>query len=135
MLLTSRSIIQAHAQTQWQALPSDFRLEGPLRMCNRKPIERDFLVSARLNYLHVLLLLRMSLAQHVPAKDDEIIAISASMLSLTVEALILKSQLANSGTGLIWRVSTNGVFQRSLLMFCRLRITAFRQPGLLVCPC
>lgn len=101
----SRSTIRAHAEEQWQALPPEFRLEGPLRMCNRKPIERDFLVSARLNYLHVLLLLRMSLAQHIPVQDNEMIDISASMLSLTVEALILKSHLANSGTGLIWRVS------------------------------
>lgn len=99
------SNIKADAEAQWLALPACFRLETPLKLCNRKAIERDFLVSARLNHMHVLFLLRLALVTHGIESDVEVIRISGEMLGLAVEALMLKHQLANSGTGLVWKVS------------------------------
>lgn len=53
--------MQSDAEALWLLLPSHFRLEGDLMSCDRRPIERDFMVSARLNHLHVLFLLRLAL--------------------------------------------------------------------------
>lgn len=101
-----QSNIKSDADAQWQSLPANFRLETTLRMCDRKPIERDFMVSARLNYLHLLFLLRLTILQRRTEPDDELISVSAEILSLAVESVILRHQLANSGTSVVWRVSS-----------------------------
>lgn len=90
---------------QWSALPARYRLENALKLCDRKPIERDFMVSAKLNHLHVLFLLYLALAEHIADPGPELIAVSSRMISLVVEAVLLRDSLTNSGTGLIWRVS------------------------------
>lgn len=98
--------IQADAEEQWATLPPQFRLEGHLRSYgDRRPIEQDFMVSARLNYLHVGLLLHLALVRRVSEPGVRLLAISAEMLSLIVEAVVLRDRLANSGTSLRWKVS------------------------------
>ena len=63
------------------------------------------MVSIRINYLHVQLLLRLALVQRVSEPNIELVTVAADMLSLTVEAIVLKHHMVNSGTGLVWRVS------------------------------
>lgn len=63
------------------------------------------MVSARLNHLHVLLLLRLALVQRIADPDLSLVSIAADILSLTTEAALVKHKLANSGTGLVWKVS------------------------------
>ncbi|EKG15158.1 hypothetical protein MPH_07604, partial [Macrophomina phaseolina MS6] len=95
--------IQADAEVQWAALPQHFRLEGSLKTCDRRPVERDFLVSTRLNHLHVLFLLRLALVHRTSEPDARLLVISANMLNLVMEAVVLKDRLANSGTSLVWK--------------------------------
>lgn len=97
--------IQNHAESDWQALPLYFRIEKPLKLYDRQPTERDFMVSARLNHLHILLLLRRALGQRIADPDPQMVSIAAEMLSLATEAALLKQELANSGTSLVWKVS------------------------------
>lgn len=63
------------------------------------------MVSARLNHLHVLFLLRLALVSSMQDPDARLITISANMLRLVIQAVVLKDDLANSGTSIVWRVS------------------------------
>ena len=99
-----RSEIANRAEAQWQALPDHFRLSGSLKQCPQSPFERDFLVSTRLNHLHVLFLLRLVLFNCLAEPDNSIVEIAQQMLALVVEAILFRDHLANSGTGLIWKV-------------------------------
>jgi hypothetical protein len=102
-LTFSEKIIKANTEADWNDLPPHFRLEGPLKFCSRKAVERDFMVSARLNHLHIMFLLRLALVRHVTRPDSQLISVSADILSLAVETAVLKHQLANSGTGVVWK--------------------------------
>ena len=87
-------------------LPHRFRLEGSLKNCGGTPFERDFMVSARLQYLHILFLLHSLLLDRSFEVDTLLLKISQEILSLVVEAIVLKNRLANSGTGLYWKGSS-----------------------------
>ena len=100
-----QSEIANRAEAQWQALPDHFRLSGSLKQSPQTPFERDFLVSTRLNHLHVLFLLRLVLFNCLAEPDNSIVEIAQQMLALVVEAVLFRDHLANSGTGLIWKVS------------------------------
>ncbi|KAK9413679.1 hypothetical protein SUNI508_11760 [Seiridium unicorne] len=101
--------IQADAERHWSSLPLEFRLEGPLRLCNQPPVIRDFMLSARLNHLHVLFLLRLALSHQKPQSDPGLIKVSAEILTLIAEALMQKDQLVNSGISLVWKVAYFGL--------------------------
>lgn len=58
----------------------------------------------RLTYLHVLFLLRLLLLHTLTEPDTAIIETAGQMLALVVEIILLREQLTNSGTGLIWKV-------------------------------
>jgi hypothetical protein len=105
LIIVTYSTIEASAEANWLALPTHFRLEGALKDCKQNAVERDFLVSTRLNHLHVLFLLRLALLRGIAEPDARLISVAADMLSLVVETAILKQKLANSGTGLIWKES------------------------------
>lgn len=63
------------------------------------------MVNMKLNYLHIHFLLRRSLLR--PLSTDaapELFSISKEMLGLVVEAIMLKDQIINSGTSLVWKV-------------------------------
>ncbi len=98
-------MIQRRAEQQWEALPPQFRLESSLKQCAQSPFDRDFLAHVRLNHLHVLFLLRLLLLNTLTEPDIPIIETAGQMLSLVVELILLRDQLTNSGTGLIWKVS------------------------------
>jgi hypothetical protein len=103
--LTDRnSYIQKKAETEWQNLPSNFRLKSSLKECSRYAFERDFLAGLRLDYLHTLFLLRLLFHDTLARPDPAILDVSDQMLALVVEVILLRDQLVNSGTGLIWKV-------------------------------
>lgn len=70
----------------------------------QSPFDRDFLAHVRLNHLHVLFLLRLLLLNTLTEPDIPIIETASQMLALVVEIILLRDQLTNSGTGLIWKV-------------------------------
>jgi len=109
-----QSAIQRKAEEQWRALPDQFRLETSLKQCAGNPFERDFLAHVRLNHLHVLFLLRLLLLNTMTEPDIPIIETAGQMLALVVEAILLRDQLTNSGTGLIWKVTLfSGLLRRT----------------------
>lgn len=76
------------------------------------PFERDFLAGTRLDYLHILLLLGLVSQKRASELDQSLLEVASEMLSITVEVIILRDRLVNSGTSLIWKVSlshTNSV--------------------------
>ena len=98
--------IDVDALAQWNAVPKSYRLECALKACDRRPVERDFMVNMKLNYLHVKFLLRLALLRPLTAEPDpQLLSISMDMLSLVVETVMLKDQIINSGTSLVWKVS------------------------------
>lgn len=98
------SLIQLKAEEYWQGLPPHFRLEISLKQSTQNQFERDFLAHVRLTYLHVLFLLRLLLLNTLTEPDMPVIEIAGQMLSLVVELILLRDQLTNAGTGLIWKV-------------------------------
>lgn len=102
--LTYISSIQQKAEAQWKALPAHFRLESSLKQCGQSPFQRDFVAHVRLNHLHLLFLLRLLLLNTLAEPDIPIIETAGQMLALVVEVILLRDQLTNSGTGLIWKV-------------------------------
>lgn len=107
-------LIDADAHAQWNAVPRSYRLECALKACDRRPVERDFMVNMKLNYLHVKFLLRLALLRPLTTDpDQQLLSISMEMLSLVVETVMLKDQIINSGTSLVWKVSQEtGVFNQ-----------------------
>jgi hypothetical protein len=107
---TSSSGIYGRARNLWSRLPENFRLEGSMLSCKRRnAFEQDFLLNARLTYLQIFFLLhdRESIQRDSLGSVGDILAISQEMLSLVVEAIVLRDRLVNSGTGLVWKVSVN----------------------------
>lgn len=90
---------------QWENLPPHFRLKTNLRDCPGSGFERDFLVGTRLDYLHTLFLLHLVSSQRTAEPEETLLLVAAEMLSLVVELIILRDQLVNSGSSLIWKVS------------------------------
>ena len=103
-ILIFESEVQTRAEAYWDALPGKFRLQDKLNAYVGTPFERDFLVSTKLNYLHVLLLVSLATQEDVSNPDGSLVDTALAMLSLVVEALVLRGHLANSGTGLLWKV-------------------------------
>ncbi|KAJ5601544.1 ATP adenylyltransferase C-terminal [Penicillium lagena] len=123
------SEIQDQAKAQWQALPAHFRLEGSLKQCTHTPFERDFLAGVRLQHLHVLFLLRLLLLHSLTEPDMAIIETAEQMLALVVEIILLRDQLTNSGTGLIWKVSIYLVFWILPCILIELQVAHYGLPA------
>ncbi|PYH98276.1 hypothetical protein BO71DRAFT_371466 [Aspergillus ellipticus CBS 707.79] len=115
------STIGNEAHAQWMALPPHFRLEGSLRESSRNPFERDFLASVRLNHLHVLFLLRLLSLDTLTEPDTAILDVAEQTLSLVVETILLRDQLVNSGTGLVWKVAHYGLPSAGIILLSMLR--------------
>lgn len=86
------------------ALPARFRLEGSVRTCGRTPFERDFLLSVRLEYLHIRFLAQLSLLDSLREASSDTSRVAEKMLALVVEGVLLRDQLSNAGSGIIWKV-------------------------------
>ncbi|KAJ5174388.1 uncharacterized protein N7482_000265 [Penicillium canariense] len=124
------SVIQRRAEEQWQALPAHFRLESSLKQCAQSPFDRDFLAHVRLNHLHVLFLLRLLLLNTLTEPDVPIIETAGQMLALVVEIILLRDQLINSGTGLIWKVAYYGLPAAGIILLALLKQHSHSAPGI-----
>ncbi|KAF5008868.1 hypothetical protein FDECE_4892 [Fusarium decemcellulare] len=98
--------IMASAQLQWLSLPPHFRLEGRLKACDRSPLELGLLLDAKLNYIHVLFLLRLALMRNSFEPDTELLRISSEMLGLVIEAVMFKDKIADGSTSLLWKATS-----------------------------
>lgn len=90
-------------------MPTHLKLQNSLcSYGDQAPFERDFLLSVRLTYLQILFLLTNAVVTrgNVGIDDEELklLQISQEILSLIVEAIVLREQLVNSGTSLLWKV-------------------------------
>lgn len=66
------------------------------------------MANMKLNYLHVHFLLRLACVRPMTSdRDPELFRVSTEMLRLVVETILLKDQIINSGTSLVWKVSQN----------------------------
>ena len=136
-VLTALSNIRSAAESQWAAIPTYLKLDGPLSSCNQRHVEIDFLVSARLNFAHVKFLLELTITPRISSPGIELLRTSADMFSLVVEAIILRQRLANSGTSLVWKVSMCWyfcyfpVFMGVLMKLCTFDKLSFCLPYLL----
>ncbi|KAJ5135766.1 uncharacterized protein N7515_005044 [Penicillium bovifimosum] len=115
------SIIRQKAESQWAHLPPQFRLSGTLRECSGNAFERDILASIRLDQLHVLFLLQLSLLDTLTEPDPSILDISDQMLALVVEMILLRDQLVNSGTGLVWKIAHFGLPAAGIILLSMLK--------------
>ncbi|KAJ5287972.1 hypothetical protein N7478_003658 [Penicillium angulare] len=115
------SKIQLSAEEQWRALPAHFRLESSLKQCARTPFGRDFLAHVRLQHLHVLFLLRLLLLNTLTEPDIPIIETAGQMLSIVVEVILLRDQIINSGTGLVWKVAYYGLPAAGIILLALLK--------------
>lgn len=111
------------AEEQWSALPERFRMVDGSSDRIITPFERDFLISLKLNHLHVMFLLQRLLLDRMSEPDGPLIEIAQQMLALVVEAILKRDDLANSGTNLNWKVS-----RRESLESVHGSLTARRSP-------
>ncbi|KXH32109.1 hypothetical protein CSAL01_04201 [Colletotrichum salicis] len=108
----------------WQDLPSHFRLNSSLRDCQQSPFEQDFLAHIRLDYLHNLFLLGLVSQQPISEPNDELLKVAIEMLSIVVEVILLRDQLVNSGTCLIWKVAQYGLPAAGVISLALLKANA-----------
>ena len=99
------SEIRTQADLQWSDFPPRFQWDGAVKdLHDRKAVEQDFMISARLNYLHIHLLLGLVTASNTAEPQLDLLSIAAVMLRLAVDAIVFRERLINSGTGLVWKV-------------------------------
>lgn len=98
------SKLRGRVEKQWADLPAHFRLSSSLKDCRLNPFERDFLAGTRLDYLHIHFLLGLAAQQKSFEPNEYLLGVAVEMLSITVEAIILRDELVNSGSCLIWKV-------------------------------
>lgn len=97
-------LLELRVEDMWQGLPKAFRLESTLKEYNGTHFERDFVALTRLDYLQILFLLQLMLARRHSESNIRLRSISQDILSLTVEMVVLRNRIINSGCGLIWKV-------------------------------
>ncbi|CAI7588684.1 unnamed protein product [Penicillium glandicola] len=115
------SIIRQKAETQWAHLPPRFQLSATLKECTGGAFERDSLAGIRLDQLHVLFLLQLSFLDTLTEPDLPILDISDQMLALVVETILLRDQLVNSGTGLVWKIAHYGLPAAGIILLSMLK--------------
>jgi len=105
-----RRAICARAESLWHSLPDQLRLQNSVvPYQDRSSCERDLLLGMRLTFLQTLFLTKtvaVTRGNLTSEKEElDLLQISREMLALTVEAVILRDQLVNSGTSLLWKVT------------------------------
>ncbi|KAE9575718.1 hypothetical protein CGMCC3_g8275 [Colletotrichum fructicola] len=96
-------------ESRWALLPPHFRLEEKLKLCDRTPLETALLLDVKLNYLHMLFLVRLALMRNILETDNDLFAIAFEMFDLVIEAVMLKDNVAHGSTSLVWKVSYFGL--------------------------
>ncbi|PIB01379.1 hypothetical protein CB0940_02221 [Cercospora beticola] len=103
----------------WSRLPGHFKITDTLPLHDRHtPYELDLVLDCRLQYLQILFLLYGGARRDGP----EIQGVSEEILSLVVDAVILRDRVVNSGTSLIWKVSNFGLRAAGLIALSLLRV-------------
>ncbi|UNI13592.1 hypothetical protein JDV02_000320 [Purpureocillium takamizusanense] len=119
--LAKVNALQAVADTQWAALPASFRAwDAEGHKAAESPFARDFMISVRLNHLHICFLLRRVLLSRVTEPDGSILAVAQEMLRLVVGAILLRDELANSGTTLGWKIAHYGLPAAGMILVAAL---------------
>ncbi|BCS28757.1 uncharacterized protein APUU_70327S [Aspergillus puulaauensis] len=114
------SEIKAMAEKHFSSLPIHFQHHGTLRKRVHGPFERDFIAAVRLNHLHVLFLLSL-LELRTPAEPGfEIIEIAEEMALIVVDLILLRDQIVNSGTSLVWKIAHYGLPAAGILLLAML---------------
>ncbi|CAJ0552307.1 Ff.00g062860.m01.CDS01 [Fusarium sp. VM40] len=116
--------LRSRIDKQWDDLPAHFRLTTSLKDCQGGPFERDFLAGTRLDYLHVHFLLGLVSQGSISEPGDDLLKIATEMLSITVEVIILRDQLVNSGSCLIWKVAQYGLPAAGMISLALLNAVA-----------
>lgn len=98
------SKIKGMTEENFTLLPQHFKLRTSIRQCTQEPFERDFIGSVRLNHLHVLFLLNMHLLNTPNEPNSTIVDVAEQILCIIVDMILLRDQLINSGTSLVWKV-------------------------------
>lgn len=98
------SDIKAQAEKNYSSLPQHFQFRNNLRDSTLSTFERDFIGSVQLNHLHALFLLNLLLLSTPTEPDPTLVDIAEQILSVTVDMVLLRDQLTNSGTCLLWKV-------------------------------
>ncbi|KKY13512.1 putative fungal specific transcription factor domain-containing protein [Diplodia seriata] len=98
--------IRLKIEKQWEELPPHFKLTASLTsLPHLHPFSRDFLAGTHLDYLHIHLLLGLVSSARstttTTSPDPSLLSTAGEMLSLAVEAIILRQNLVNSGTSLV----------------------------------
>ncbi|KAF2025160.1 hypothetical protein EK21DRAFT_104174 [Setomelanomma holmii] len=109
------SDIRATAEVEWAALPAAFRLDKSLSSCDERPVELDFLVSTKLIFAHIIFLLELNMTPRISHPGAELLRLSADMLCVIIEAIVLRQRLANSGMSLVWKVAYYGLAAAGVL--------------------
>ncbi|KAH7142097.1 hypothetical protein EDB81DRAFT_691571 [Dactylonectria macrodidyma] len=115
--------LRSRVTKQWEDLPVRFRLTTSLKECQRGPFERDFLAGTRLDYLHIHFLLGLVSQRSISEPNDYLLTVATEMLSITVEAIILRDQMVNSGSCLIWKVAQYGLPAAGIISLALLNST------------
>ncbi|KAF5589462.1 hypothetical protein FPCIR_6768 [Fusarium pseudocircinatum] len=113
--------LQVVADAQWNALPERFRLEAGVKPQTEDPFECDFMISIRLNYLHIIFLLHRLALERLSEPSEPLVKASIEMLSLSVDAIILRDELSNSGTRLSWKIAHYGLPATGILLLAFLK--------------
>lgn len=98
------------AEQNFSSLPRHFQLRTNIRQCAQDPFERDFIGSVQLNHLHVLFLLNMLLLRAPNEPSPTIVDVAEQILCILVDMILLRDQLTNSGTSLVWKVQLIPLF-------------------------
>ncbi|KAK1855963.1 hypothetical protein CCHR01_01345 [Colletotrichum chrysophilum] len=98
-------LILNEIESRWALLPPHFRLEEKLKLCDRTPLETALLLDVKLNYLHMLFLVRLALMRNILETDNDLFAIAFEMFDLVIEAVMLKDKVAHGSTSLVWKPS------------------------------
>ncbi|CAG7923256.1 unnamed protein product [Penicillium olsonii] len=115
------SAVREKAAIQWEKLPSKFKLSSTLKECSADAFKRDMLASIRLDQLHVIFLLHLSFIDSLTEPDPTIIDVSAQMLGLVIETILLRDQLVFSGTSVIWKIAHYGLPAAGIILLSMLK--------------
>ncbi|CAI0645608.1 unnamed protein product, partial [Colletotrichum noveboracense] len=120
------------ADTRWSAQCASLK-EDILAMlfgdCREICMEK---INARLNYLHILFLTQLVCLKSPPEPDKTIVELAQEILSLVVEAVVLRDQAVSSGTSTVWKVAHYGLPAVGIALLAMLKqpslVTQFKIP-------
>ncbi|VUC35885.1 unnamed protein product [Clonostachys rosea] len=115
------SHLRRRTDEYWASLPGNFRLQESLGNHKEGPWERDFLASARLNYLHVHFLVHLLCQGSSTEPSIEFVNLSREILVLVTEVIVLRHELVcSTGTSFEWKLAHYGLPAIGILLMAML---------------